>query len=101
MIKTSYLILLTFRGCLHFLKYYGIFKHKKIAYKFIFILVIINTKLSNMKLHKFINYKYIATYKKCYIANFLAYIAFENYINKRPRKYLYFKTPTEVFILKL
>lgn len=47
------------------------------------------------------SYKHIAKYKKCYITNFLAYIAFENYINKRPRKYLNFKTPTEVFILKL
>ena len=40
------------------------------------------------------SYKYIAKYEKCYTVNFLTYIAFENCINKRPRKYLDFKTPT-------
>ena len=53
---------------------------KKIAHKFMFILVIINTKLLNMKVHKFISYKYITIYERCYIANFLAHISSENYI---------------------
>ncbi len=43
------------------------------------------------------SYKYIAKYEKCYITNFLAHIASENYMNKRPCKHLDFKTPTEVF----
>ena len=70
---------------------------KKIAHKFMFILVIINTKLLNKKVHKFISYKYITIYERCYIANFLEHISSENYINKRPCKHLDFKTPTEVF----